>query len=663
MCKPLPRAIVAVATLFVLDGSNLARAAEDVLPILVPDLPRRKPAAAYPISIEELRNVIGSDDGGRGLVIDLRNPDLQGVLYTGPYPFEAGEADIDYPRFRESGSIAKGRGILPVAPFFSDTLNANAWPKGQGPMPPTPAIAYRLQLWRIDGATLHRYGSYDGVVHVRREGGRIVKNLSIVEGPFVTLARSDRPDSVTIVWETDEECSGRVLVAGPDIPREEIAAGDRPRRKHAIELSGLRPASEYRYAVVCERPGKEGAMECIRSSTYRFRTAPPPGEGRVVFAFASDGREGVGDGDEAFMGVNAAVLRAISIDAHRRGAEFFLFGGDLVKGYVSRVEDFRLQLKGWKWALSGFWRNHPIYCAMGNHEALLNVFTEKSGAAVEFDKWPYATESAEAVFADELFNPANGPEPADPRRPPYRETVYTFQYGPVLVIVANNNYWWTTNSKVSAYGGSPEGYFLEDQLLWIEKTLQEAETNPTVRYVLVCAQEPVFPCGGHLGDGMWHGGNNRVRAYAREGDAVVPAGPGMIEVRNRFWKAISSSTKTAAFLAGDEHAYVRLLIGPRTPVGVFPIDDTNGDGVLDRTSPDPSFEFSTWHITAGTAGAPYYSRQKTPWTPEVFSSQAGYCLFEADPDAISVTFYSVTGQVVDRVDDLLQAKRGGGRAK
>ena len=117
----------------------------------------------------------------------------------------------------------------------------------------------------------------------------------------------------------------------------------------------------------------------MRSNTYELTTAPAAADpgASVSFAFASDSRQGLA-GEEAFMGVNYKVLSRIAEDAHSRGAQLLLFGGDLIGGFTSSNADFRLQLKAWKKAVSGFWRTRPVYPAMGNHEALSNVFDDGS---------------------------------------------------------------------------------------------------------------------------------------------------------------------------------------------------------------------------------------------------------------------------------------------
>lgn len=67
--------------------------------------------------------------------------------------------------------------------------------------------------------------------------------------------------------------------------------------------------------------------------------------------------------------------------------------------------------------------------------------------------------------------------------------------------------------QIKNYGGSPEGYIMRDQMEWIERTLEEAKTDPTVKFILLYAQEPVFPCGGHVDDAMWWKGDNNLRAH------------------------------------------------------------------------------------------------------------------------------------------------------
>jgi hypothetical protein len=317
--------------------------------------------------------------------------------------------------------------------------------------------------------------------------------------------------------------------------------------------------------------------------------------------------------------------------------------------------------------MSGFWHERPVFPAMGNHEALLKVFRSESGSRVRVDRWPYVTESAEAVFAEAFLNPANGPEVFDPRRPSYRENVFSFQYGPIKLIAFNNNYWYS--DLPSRFGGSPEGLILDDQMLWIEEQLAEAERTDSVKYVLLFAQEPVFPCGGHVADAMCYLGNNNVRAYTFNDGQLHPARDGMLEVRNRLARAVAASGKVAAVLCSDEHSYFRLRIDRETPVGDPTRDDKNGDGIIDWLGGEPAsplrdLERPTWYITCGGGGAPYYSEKKVPWglywktqqNPRLgycYSSQENLLILHAEDQGISLQVWNPYGEKIEEIPNLM----------
>jgi hypothetical protein len=180
------------------------------------------------------------------------------------------------------------------------------------------------------------------------------------------------------------------------------------------------------------------------------------------------------------------------------------------------------------------------------------------------------------------------------------------------------------------------------------------------------AQEPVFPCGGHTGDAMWYSGDNNVRAHVYTDGELVPEELGIIEVRDRFVRAITGSTKVAAVLGSDEHAYYRILINQNVPVGDLSRDDEDGDGVLDDASPVDWIENPTWFITSGGAGAPYYSEEPAPWNEYwnamggdgyYFSSQENVIIFRVDGESVEAVVYNPSGEVIDTIDDLAAVKR------
>jgi hypothetical protein len=606
---------------------------------------------------------------GQTRLLDGRTIDPQkiyGNVYMGPYPFEAGETQYSYKRFRRSEEIKAGKAFLDLGYFLVEGHNSEDWvDEGQ--------VVVRLELRTNEEGMEPSLGAYDIFVGFRVENRRFEKLPALIEGPMVNMVRSDACDRVVISFKTGEPVeSAVVLDNGKRFP------GQKGLKKHEIEVSGLQPGKHYRYHVEI---GK------YRSTAYSFRTAPKPGAGTVVFAYSGDGREGTGGGYFNFMGVNYTTLERIANLVSREGAELFVFGGDLLNGNTASVEDFRTQMYAWKQALAGFWHHRPVYACMGNHESLLRVFKYLGGEFLRLDRWPYDTESAEAVFADELVHPQNGPRVSDPRRPSYKENVYSFQYGPVKFIAFNNNYWiskaWGAVWQVpTMYGGSPEGYIMKDQLDWIEGELLAAEKDPSIKYVILFAQEPVFPNGGHVQDCMWYNGSNHPRAFTYDAGSgeVIPEEKGILEVRNAFVRRVGNCRKVAAVLGCDEHSYHKVLIDNEVPVGDPLTDDSDGDGVVcvagTSCSALKDLKYPTWYLVSGGAGAPYYSEQKTPWNlywkknPDryrykshtsmrgcyYYSSQENVMIFKADSQRISVTVYNPYGEIIDKIDDLMIIK-------
>jgi len=620
--------------------------AQKDLPIVVPESDPI-PYSYTTMTWQQLNNITGVTE--EGLSIDLGNTDLWGRIHISQYPFEAGNSKYDDVFFIDKiGTIAKGKGVIPIAKLFEKKYDANEWLTG-GISTATPTAAYRLELFQT-GRDKGRFGTFGSLVSFEMtDEGAFRKLPTILDGPYVTQITSDDPTSITIVWETDELCSGEVLLGSVIYPEEGTET-----LNHQVIITGLTPNTAYEYNV--RSTAFDGRP--VVSNTYETKTAPAKGQGSVVFAFGSDSRSSSGNGgavERDYMGINLHVLKEMATGAFRKGADFFLFGGDLVVGMTDSTDDYRLELKGWKQGMAGFWRSRPVYAGMGNHEVVWSLY---DNFAAMLDSWPYDTNSGEAIFASEMYNPVNGPIPSDPRRPSYDENVYSFQYGPVFIISFNNTYWLGTGG----YGGSPWGYIMEDQLTWIENTLTVAENDATVKYVFLFGHSPVFPSMKHVNGSMFQGGDNNVRASVKnqETGEVEPEALGIIEVRNRLWEAVAGSSKVAAVFTGDEHAYHRTLINSATPVGVYPDDDTDKDGVLDQYSPNPKFTNPVWHITCGGGGAPYAANHETeivPWRPEKITSHYGYLLVKADANKASLEFIGgPTGVVMDKVDDLMSIK-------
>ncbi|MFH1279423.1 MAG: FN3 domain-containing metallophosphoesterase family protein [Candidatus Eisenbacteria bacterium] len=334
---------------------------------------------------------------------------IHGTVRVGPYPFEAEEADFAYKRFRVRHRLEGGKADLGAHFLMEEGLNSEGWTDGG-------RLSVRFDLRYERPGADRDLGLYDIFVDFRRSGETYEVLPSIVEGPFVALARSDDPGRVVVALRTSVPAPVRVLLGDG---RTYVSRGGG--LSHEIPVTGLDAAREYSYRV---------EVGGARSRSFPFRTAPKKGKGEVVFAYTGDSREGRGGGDEEFMGVNHRTLVNLTAVAYREGAMFFLMGGDLVNGYTTSPGDFAAQLRAWKQAVAGFGNSRPIYPCMGNHEALLRIFDLGEGKSAYLDRWPYDTESAEAVFAREFVNPENGPSRPTAAGPPTGKTSTPSSTGP-----------------------------------------------------------------------------------------------------------------------------------------------------------------------------------------------------------------------------------------
>jgi hypothetical protein len=585
------------------------------------------------------------DSTGRGLQLDLLDSALYGRVHAGQAYFEHEIADEPEVMFRTSTDIVNGRAVIPLRTYFDSTSrsNANGWVNSG-------ILGYRLEITTMKSGRPVNAGIFDSRVYFRLKDSLFHPIVSIIEPPMVALIQSDHPEWMVVSFTADRPCQGLV-----EVEKLGLFVGDAAAERHEIRVSGLRPATGYRYRAFAVA-GDDTAF----TPWFRFTSAPVKGEGSVVFAYAGDGRASAGGGEFSYVGVNRQTGTEIARQIFRHRAAFLLFGGDLAAGYTNSLEELQMELMAFRGTYASYLSSQPLYAGTGNHEALANAFEDGSRWGLTMDKWPYESSSAEAMFAKLFIHPSNGPK-AVPGRPPYDETAYAFQYGPVKVIVLNTNYWYTSHNRIPEYGGSPEGYILPEQMEWIKEEVRRGDADPTVRSMVMLAHEPVFPGGGHVGDAMWHRGNNNRRAYTLEGGKAEPVGPGIVEMRNELWKTASQSRKVAVVLGSDEHNYQRYLITRNTPVGIPAKDDLNGNGILDdgRFSANPDFARPLWFAVSGGAGAPYYTREAAPWSgsSKFFSAQHSYIIFRADRKKIGMEVYSESGQLLDRVDDLMGVKR------
>ena len=183
------------------------------LPVVVPSLPARPGVIRNPITYEQIHHIAGVTPDGKGLLLDLEDPSLEGTLYAGPYPFCEGVADYDQVVFRTTVAVEAGRAEIPAELFLQAGYNSNDWPEGGGGEPPTMTVGYRLDLRRTGASGPVPLGYYDGRSSFTWDGTAVRQNLTVVEGPLVHGITSDDPTTVVITWRTDAPASGEVLIS------------------------------------------------------------------------------------------------------------------------------------------------------------------------------------------------------------------------------------------------------------------------------------------------------------------------------------------------------------------------------------------------------------------------------------------------------------------
>ncbi|MEM9362497.1 MAG: hypothetical protein AAGA43_07680 [Bacteroidota bacterium] len=549
-------------------------------------------------SLEQLFGNPQGTDGG--VVLDFG--DFEGSITYGLIPY--GKAPHPLPVFRFVKTLESGKVDINIKRDFRYPYDFVDWQKNQ-----ILSIGYRLMNEK--GMVV-----YDGEVSLTGKGPFSVAP-SIYEGPFVNMLTDT---SATIWFNTTSPISVSLQIDGKSI---ESPSGTH----HEIAVAGLQPNSKYEYAITY------GDF----TQQYHIKTAPKPGsKAPFVFAYTSDSRHASGGGERKIYGANAYIMKKIAAVAYANNAVFMQFSGDLINGYLETNTETQVQYTNWKKAVEPFWHYMPFQVGMGNHEALGYIFRDSTGRSKGFiDKFPYATESAEASFSEAFVNPIStlksedgssfDPSPNTIDFPSYSENVFHYRYDNVAVVVLNSDYWYAPSlSRNTITSGGLHGYIMDNQLKWLEDTILALEEDATIDHIFVTQHTPAFPNGGHSRDDMWYSGNNEKRPFV-DGK---PLKYGIIERRDQYLNIlINKSKKVLAVLTGDEHNYNRLKLTDE--VTIYPEDYPHDKLNVSRP---------IYQINNGAAGAPYYAQEVLPWSEhtKAFSVENAVCLFYVDGESVKM---------------------------
>ncbi|MEL7039188.1 MAG: calcium-binding protein, partial [Cyanobacteria bacterium J06592_8] len=491
-----------------------------------------------------------------------------------------------------------------------------------------------------------------------------VNNGSIIVGPFVNYqVGATLDDGARISFDTLTETDAVVDVYEKGGELVGSFNSTEAATKHEIAITGLNPSTEYEYTIEATSTvdgdnysarllADDGTS--IEDFRYEFETAPAPGSDEpITFAFTSDGRTGSSGilGGERFLAesINAYILKKAAALAAYEGADIFQFSGDLISGYDSDVETHQAELQAWKRTIEPFAGQFPFVAGIGNHDAALSdVFDDGSNFGISIDKFPFETQSGEAIFAEAFVNPENGPisedgtfydlNPDTMDFPSYSENAFYYTHGNLAVVNVNSDYWYNPGLKEAVEDdptqgdivGGLHGYIMDAQMEWLSDTLDMLDADPTVDHIFVTQHTPIFPNSGHIDDDMWYHGNNNPRPVVQGEDGNNLIDVGIIERRDDYLLELMESEKVRIVLAGDEHNFNITTITEDSEI--YP-EDWTGEDIREN----PSFRPITEMIN-GAAGAPYYDQGEVPWTPdtEYFTTQYALSLFHIDGDEISV---------------------------
>jgi hypothetical protein len=240
-----------------------------------------------------------------------------------------------------------------------------------------------------------------------RNDTTIVPRSNVASAPALTrhpYLQQVTASGAIVVFATDRAGAATVRVADPVGVTREVAAQSTPVARalsggatyyqHAATVAGLAAGTRYTYD-----PLLDGAD--LTAGSDRFTTGPAVGSGQVRFLAFGD------------SGVGSSVQRQLASRMTGEAFDFALHTGDVAYGAPTGSGAGTMpQLQQWFFDIYRDWlRTHPIYPSIGNHD------DEAQWALPYRSAFVLPTSGATASFPD------------------HAERYYSFDYGPVHVVV------------------------------------------------------------------------------------------------------------------------------------------------------------------------------------------------------------------------------------
>ena len=297
------------------------------------------------------------------------------------------------------------------------------------------------------------------------------KSVKIVEGPYLHTVGENE---FTVVWKTDQDAIAWVEIAPDD--KTHFYNCERPKyfntkygRKcigtlHTVRVSGLEPATTYRYRII-SAAAKKGEKDRVYftetrgSDVYRrqpyFVTTLDKGKSTVKFAMVND------------IHGKTAEFETLLGNVKKDGYDFVCFNGDMTSRNNAQEEVFKYYLSS---ASKLFAAETPLVYTRGNHE----------------------TRGAYAISLPELFPTPTGV--------PY----YAFRQGPAYFVVLDCGED-KPDSDMEYSGLACYDQYRTEEAEWLRGVVASEEFRSAPVKIVFCHSPPET--------GGWHGAEEIHRLF------------------------------------------------------------------------------------------------------------------------------------------------------